>query len=43
VVPEDRRPSNEELAAENAALRGMVSDLLDMVEMLRAEVIDLKR
>jgi transposase len=43
VVPEDRRPSYEELAAENAALRGMVSDLQDMVEALRAEVADLKR
>ncbi|TVT54079.1 hypothetical protein FNH05_10810 [Amycolatopsis rhizosphaerae] len=43
VVLDDRRPSYEELAAENAALRGMVSELRDVVESLRAEVADLKR
>jgi transposase len=43
VVPADRRPSYEELAAENAELRAMVSDLQAMVETLRGEVAELKR
>ena len=43
MVSGDRRPSYEELAAENAALRGMISDLQGMVEELRSEVADLKR
>jgi hypothetical protein len=36
VVPDGRCPSYEELAEENAALRGMV-------EALRAEVVELTR
>lgn len=43
MVPVDRRLCYEELAAENVALRGMVSELRDVVEALRAEVADLKR
>ncbi|WP_414635979.1 DUF6444 domain-containing protein, partial [Amycolatopsis sp.] len=39
----DRRPSYEELAAENAELRTMVSDLGALVERLRAEIVELKR
>ena len=39
----DRRPSYEELAAENAELRETVSELRSVVEALRAEVAELKR
>ena len=39
----DRRPSYEELAAENAELRATVSDCRSVVEVLRAEVAELKR
>jgi transposase len=42
-VPADRRPSYEELAAENAQLRAMMSELRVMVEELRAENAELKR
>jgi transposase len=43
VVPDDRRPSYEELAAENAALRETIEDLQAMVRGLRAEVAELRR
>jgi transposase len=43
VVPAERGPSYEELVAENAQLRAMVSDLHAVVETLRAEVAELKR
>ena len=39
----DRRPSYEELAAENAELRATVSELRSVVEVLRAEVAELRR
>jgi transposase len=42
-VPADRRPSYEELAAENAQLRAMMSELRSMVEELRAENAELRR
>jgi transposase len=42
-VPADPRPSYEELAAENAALREMVEDLRVVVGGLRAEIAELKR
>jgi transposase len=43
VVPDDRRPSYEELAAENAALRETIEDLQAIVRGLRAEVAELRR
>jgi transposase len=42
-VSADRRPSYEELAAENAELRVAVSELRSVVDELRAEVAELKR
>jgi transposase len=42
-VPADRHLSYEELAAENARLRAMMSELRVMVEELRAENAELKR
>jgi transposase len=42
-VPADRRPSYEELAAENAQLQGMMSELRMMVEELRAENAEMRR
>ncbi|MDT5046856.1 MAG: transposase, partial [Mycobacterium sp.] len=41
--PGDRRPSYEELAAENAALRETIEDLQAVVTALRAEIAELKR
>jgi len=43
VVPGDRRPSYEELTAENAALRETIGDLQAVVTALRAEIAELKR
>jgi transposase len=42
-VSADRRPSYEELAAENAELRVAVSKLRSVVDELRADVAELKR
>jgi transposase len=42
-VPADRRPSYEELEAENAELREMVTDLQAVVGALRAEIAELRR
>jgi len=41
VVPTDPRPSYEELAAENAELRGVVLELRAVVETLQAQVAEL--
>ena len=43
MVPDDRRPSYVELAAENAALRETIEDLQAIVRGLRAEVAELRR
>ena len=43
MVPDDRRPSYVELAAENAALREAIEDLQAIVRGLRAEVAELRR
>jgi transposase len=43
VVPDGRRPSYEELAAENAALREAIEDLQAVIRGLRAEVAELRR
>ena len=39
----DRRPSGEEFAAENAALRAVIDELRAVIDELRAEIAELKR